>query len=114
VNRPIIYLAGPMSGLPQFNHPAFHEAAKQLRAAGYLVVNPAENGLAADAPWIRHMRRDIALMMEAAEAVATLPDFGSSRGALIETALAHRLGWRVESVRTWLTEAARHAQEACE
>jgi len=104
VNRPILYLAGPMSGLPQFNHPAFHEAAKQLRDAGYLVVNPAENGLAADAPWIRHMRRDIILMMQSAEAVATLPDWAGSRGALIETSLAHRLGWRVEPVTTWLAE----------
>jgi len=108
---PILYLAGPMSGLPEFNHPAFHDASSQLRAAGYLVVNPAENGLAADAPWIRHMRRDIILMMQSAEAVATLPGFGDSRGALIETALAHRLGWRVESVKKWLEEA-QHAARA--
>lgn len=105
MSLPILYLAGPMTGYPDFNHPAFNQAAKQLRKAGYLVVNPAENGLDRDAPWINHMRRDIILMMQSAEAVATLPGYESSRGALIETALAHRLGWRVLAVEMWLDKA---------
>lgn len=37
-----IYDSGPMTGLPGLNFPAFDAAAKQLRAAGYDVVNPAE------------------------------------------------------------------------
>ena len=36
------YLAGPMSGYPQFNIPAFDTAAKELRALGYTIVSPAE------------------------------------------------------------------------
>lgn len=37
-----LYLAGPMSGLPGFNFPAFHAAAKVLREAGYIIISPAE------------------------------------------------------------------------
>jgi hypothetical protein len=36
-----LYISGPMSGLPDENRPAFAEAERQLRAAGYDVFNPA-------------------------------------------------------------------------
>lgn len=43
INNPRkVYLAGPMSGLPNFNFPAFHEAAEVLRRDGWIVFNPAE------------------------------------------------------------------------
>lgn len=38
-----IYLAGPMSGLPEFNYPAFNHTAKLFRDKGHEVLNPAEN-----------------------------------------------------------------------
>lgn len=36
------YIAGPMSGIPQFNFPLFHAAAAALRAQGFDIVSPAE------------------------------------------------------------------------
>ena len=36
-----LYLAGPMSGYPEFNFPAFYEAEQRLSLAGYVVFNPA-------------------------------------------------------------------------
>lgn len=108
---PILYLCGPMTGLPDHNYPAFNAAAKQLRAAGYQVVSPAETTLPRSAPWVSHMRKDIADMVNTCDAVATLPGCEASRGAVIETSIATGLGWPVHTVAAWL-ELAHTTQEA--
>lgn len=36
------YLGGPMTGIPQFNFPRFHEVANSLRAEDYNIISPAE------------------------------------------------------------------------
>jgi nucleoside 2-deoxyribosyltransferase len=90
-----VYLAGPMTGLPEHNYPAFAERPAALRALGYDVVSPAE-GADADAPlaWEEWMRRDIKLLLDC-EAVACLPGWERSRGATLEVHIARALGMDV-------------------
>lgn len=45
MNNKSVYIAGPMSGIPEWNYPAFHAAAKKLRDEGYTVYSPAENDI---------------------------------------------------------------------
>jgi hypothetical protein len=80
-----LYLAGPMSGVKDFNFPAFHEAAKRLRAEGYEVLNPAENP--EQPSWAGYMRQAIAQLVTA-DAIAMLPGWERSRGARREHSIA--------------------------
>lgn len=96
----MIYISGPMTGLPDLNFPAFHAAAAKLRAAGHQVVNPAELD-AADAgkvmEWADYLRRDIKTLMDC-KAVALLPNWEQSRGAQLEVYIAQQLGMLVAPV----------------
>lgn len=94
-----LYLSGPMTGHPDFNYPAFMDAAARLRAAGFDVVNPAENGLPAHAEWHQHMRVDIAELMRC-DGLVTLPGWEKSRGARLEHDIATRLDMPTASVET--------------
>jgi len=83
-----LQLVGPMTGLPQFNYPAFNAAAAELRAAGFLVWNPAECG-PAPRPRSWYMRQSLGALPHA-DAVVLLPGWEASAGARleVETALA--------------------------
>lgn len=96
-----LYLAGPMTGIANWNHPAFHIAAAALREAGYSVFNPADNEVSNDAPWAEHMRVDIANLVECHN-LATLPGVEHSRGAQLELHIAKQLDMRIASVNEWL------------
>lgn len=110
--RPRIYIAGPMTGLPDFNYPAFHAAAGTLTAAGYEAVNPAdtekENTTGAPQSWSWYMRRALTLLLTA-DGVALLPGWDQSRGARIEEELAGRLGMGRADVPSWVAWAGQPA-----
>jgi hypothetical protein len=86
-----LYIAGPMSGYPDFNFPAFNETAAFLDLLGYEFVNPAaldeELGLL-DAHE-DYMQRDLPLLLEC-DGILLLDGWEQSKGANIElfTALA--------------------------
>lgn len=88
-----IYLAGPMTGLPEFNFPAFHAAAADLRALGHVVSSPAElpPDIGTDRPWSFYMRRGLGMLLEC-EAIVLLSGWAESRGASLELTVAKALG----------------------
>lgn len=87
-----VYIAGPMSGLPDWNVPAFHAAAAAWRAEGWDAVNPAEcfDG-DTSRPYADYMRADLALLLTV-EAIAFLPGWERSRGARFEKQVGEMLG----------------------
>lgn len=91
----MIYLSGPMSGLPDSNFPAFHAEAARLRALGHHVLNPAENVIPGNDQWLDYMRLAISQLIKC-DCVHLLPGWERSRGACIERRLAVDLGMRVE------------------
>ncbi|MEN2672595.1 DUF4406 domain-containing protein [Herbaspirillum huttiense] len=90
-----IYIAGPMSGLPELNFPAFHAAAAELRAQGYDVVNPAEINADPTAGWVACMRLDIAQLVTC-DQIMMLPGWENSRGATLELHIAQMLEMPVQ------------------
>ena len=89
-----VYIAGPMSGLPDFNYPAFNQAEDVLRDLGFYPRNPAKNGLPAGSAWSDHMRADIR-MLTTCDAVFMLKDWQQSRGATLEHHIAQTLGLHI-------------------
>jgi hypothetical protein len=101
--KPVLYIAGPMSGLPEFNYPAFFAAEEQLRAAGYdRILNPARAVCPVGSEWDVYMRSAL-VMVTQAEALALLPGHQNSRGARLERHVAEALGMPVAPLEHWLT-----------
>lgn len=89
-----LYLAGPMTGLPDLNFPAFNAAAAALRERGYHVENPAEHGIVEGAEWGDYLRYDIGRLVTC-EGIALLPGWFDSKGARLEVNIAQELGMEV-------------------
>lgn len=89
-----IYIAGPMTGLPDFNYPAFHEVAARLREQGHEVMNPAENPQPSCASWAGYMRLALAQLVQC-DCIVLLPGWADSKGALFERKTAQVLGMQL-------------------
>lgn len=86
------YLAGPMTGLPEFNYPAFESAAATLRKHRLAVTSPHELHKAdTSKPWAYYLRRDLAAML-GCDTVVLLPGWQNSRGVALELNVARALG----------------------
>jgi len=100
-----VYVAGPMTGIPDYNFPAFYKAEARLQAAGVEAVNPArldvERGdvvvgddgtVTLSDTWDRDrvMARDLKAI-EGCTGVLLLPGWRDSAGACIEAGHAIKL-----------------------
>lgn len=105
-----------MRGYPEFNFPAFHRGAALLRKLGYEVFSPAEKDIERHGADISHgnvtgceemaakehgfnlrvaLGDDLAWICAEADAIALLPGWEDSRGAVAEASTAVALGLRV-------------------
>jgi hypothetical protein len=100
-----VYIAGPMTGVKDWNFPAFFEAEKTLVSMGYEVINPAhnngenleialENAGSPDAPkrdWLYYIRRDLPQLLYC-DVICLLPNWELSKGANLEYQVAKGIG----------------------
>jgi Domain of unknown function (DUF4406) len=99
-----LYLAGPMTGLPDFNFPAFDLAEESLSRSGYTIFNPAQmdrdvgfdpkSAVVSEAFLRDALRRDLSAICEC-DAIAMLPGWEKSGGATVEWTLAKHLGLKI-------------------
>jgi hypothetical protein len=83
------YIAGPMTGLPDYNFPAFFEAEKFLSRFGKIPLNPARNPKGLE--YADYM--DISMsMVRAADELYVLKGWEDSNGACAEVAYAKSIG----------------------
>jgi hypothetical protein len=105
-----VYIAGPMTGLPFYNYPAFQVAAVALDRAGYEVLTPVHDGDLDEQgnalfSWQFYLRRALKMVTDA-DALALLPGWENSKGANLEKTIADGLGLPVKSLAEWLAEAS--------
>ena len=106
---PRLYVAGPMTGLPDHNYPAFDGAAALLAERGYPVENPAENeqlfkDRVSPPHYTEYLRAGLAQLLRC-DGVATLEGWWNSGGARWEVQTAGILGLEVRPVSEWLAMA---------
>lgn len=91
-----VYISGPMTGYPDYNHPAFMVAEAALRELGHEVINPAITGEEDTAGlqmvgWHDYMASALN-RIRAATAICYLPGHEESYGARIEELVAMKMG----------------------
>jgi hypothetical protein len=97
MTKPIVYVAGPMTGYPLMNYTAFGCAAEWVRSQGGTPINPAELNPAKRAWWLC-MVVDL-WHLRLADRLLLLPGWQRSRGARLEVACAVLLGLPIDLFR---------------
>lgn len=126
-----VYIAGPMTGQPQFNYPAFDALADTLRGMyGFNVVSPAElddlqtreaalsskdgrpgSGALNGETWGDFLARDVKVIADVVDAVVLMPGWEQSKGARLEAFVARHTGKPVFYSLVYTPE--HHARTCC-
>lgn len=139
--KTIWYLAGPMTGIPKFNYPAFLRAAVALRIHAFNLVTPVELADIGDnkeaamnspngdrdsdgitATWGDYLSRDVKIIADQVTGIIFLDGWEKSKGARLEAFVAVLAGHKfaryvgagvVEglSTQTVLAKLMRHTAE---
>ena len=90
-----LYLAGPMTGRPEYNYPLFRQTAQEWRKCGWDVLDPSEKfGGRTDLPYEVYIKASIIDVL-ACDAIAVLPDWEDSKGAALEVHIGRALRYPV-------------------
>lgn len=113
IDHPFVYLSGPMTGLPEYNRPAFFQASARLRKEfpEAFVHNPARINLPLNATWADYMRLNLHRLTYATE-IRLLPGWEASSGARIETLIGALLDMPIRTVEGQAVAKAKVLDEA--
>lgn len=101
--RRVLYVSGPVTGMPDDNREAFEAAADELTACGYIAriphwyVRPGEK-------WPAAMRTTLIAILAQADGLAMLDGWERSEGAQLEAHVARNLMMPVKTVSQWVAK----------
>jgi hypothetical protein len=102
--HPKIYIAGPVTGRPNLNLPAFLSAAARLEIRGYNPIVPHKLLEGLDFDPVSDYKEIMKLCLGellSCQGLAQLPDWRYSPGARIEVQVATYIGLKVQLIGDW-------------
>jgi len=93
-----VYISSKMTGLPDFNYPAFDKKAEELRSMGFNVLNPVGIGrkYGTDKSTAFYRRKNLEMLLQA-DVLFVFGDIAGSKGVEFEIVVAKELDlpiWR--------------------
>lgn len=93
-----VYISSKMTGLPDFNFPAFDKKAEELRTMGFNVLNPADIGrkYGTNKSTAFYRRKNLEMLLQA-DILFVFGDMSGSKGVEFEVMVAKELNlpiWR--------------------
>lgn len=101
-NTDVVFVSGPMTGLPNYNYDEFNRVTKTLRDKGEVVLNPAEIGVQEGWEWRDYLVESLKMILNnKVTKVITLDGWENSKGARLEIHTAKELGAEVIDAHTY-------------